>query len=122
METRLLVELDLFSGVPNPCWELSAEERGELRARLKHLRPAAPPGVGDVLGYRGFLVYAAGPGGARQPWLRVQARTIHVLAGQPAGTWHDVHGLETWLQDLTRNRGMELPPNAVQPQPRTKLR
>lgn len=52
----MLVELDIFSGRPNPRWELDepvAQEVRELQHRLKVAtdRPPEPPG----LGYRGFV-------------------------------------------------------------------
>jgi hypothetical protein len=52
----MLVELDIFSGRPNPRWQLD-EPSGRRLAELHHgLRPAVerppdPPG----LGYRGFI-------------------------------------------------------------------
>jgi hypothetical protein len=56
-----LVELDLFSGRPNPTWELddrSAQQLAQLIESLPptHLPPPEPPG----LGYRGFRVSAGG--------------------------------------------------------------
>jgi hypothetical protein len=52
----VLVELDVFSGRPNPRWELddrASQELRQLQSRLTKAREAAaePPG----LGYRGFL-------------------------------------------------------------------
>ena len=51
----MLVELDIFSGRPNPVWRLDDRAAGEVRRRLAALSPsparaADPPG----LGYRGF--------------------------------------------------------------------
>jgi len=51
------VEIDLFSGRPNPAWTLDGGEAHGLRAILADLsqtsrRPPEPPG----LGYRGFQV------------------------------------------------------------------
>ncbi len=55
------VELDAFSGRPNPRWELSAEQASEYQTRFGALRPAASPSTGgDGLGYRGFIVRANG--------------------------------------------------------------
>lgn len=50
-----IVELDIFSGRPNPRWELSLPDVRSLRSLQRFLRPASsapfePPG----LGYRGF--------------------------------------------------------------------
>ena len=51
----MLVELDAFSGRPNPRWELDeprSQKLRQLQSRLKASRqaPAEPP----ALGYRGF--------------------------------------------------------------------
>jgi hypothetical protein len=52
----MLVELDAFSGQPNPRWPLTESEAAELLRLIAGLAPAAggsslrPPG----LGYRGF--------------------------------------------------------------------
>lgn len=61
----MLVELDVFSGKPNPRWTL--DESGSARLRqlqgaltLARRPPPEPPG----LGYRGF-VYSDPPGHAR---------------------------------------------------------
>lgn len=52
----MLVELDVFSGRPNPRWELDEQRSQELRQLERRLTPARqaapePPG----LGYRGFV-------------------------------------------------------------------
>ncbi len=51
------VELDIFSGRPNPEWELQEHEVAELESIIKRSSPSQgkvdPPG----LGYRGFIVY-----------------------------------------------------------------
>ena len=51
----MLFELDIFSGQPNPVWELSESDSLALQGLQDALRtyseePSAPPG----LGYRGF--------------------------------------------------------------------
>ena len=52
----MIVELDVFSGRPNPRWQLDEAGAAELSDLHHHLevaaaRPTEPPG----LGYRGFL-------------------------------------------------------------------
>lgn len=50
------VEIDVFSGRPNPRWKLSRSEVIELQNRIKALRqPTAAPPV-PALGFRGFVV------------------------------------------------------------------
>lgn len=56
------VEVDLYSGRPNPAWSLTPEEVAQLVRRVDGLAPAdeaEPPGR---LGYRGlrFQLYAQG--------------------------------------------------------------
>ena len=56
------VELDIFSGRPNPRWNLTATEEAELVERLLDRSvPIGPMSISDgKLGYRGFLVRASG--------------------------------------------------------------
>lgn len=57
----MFVELDAFSGRPNPRWTLTETEAAELRRLITGLAPApgggsfSPPG----LGYRGFRLEGA---------------------------------------------------------------
>ncbi len=51
----MLVELDVFSGLPNPRWRLDERHHRqflELRGRLSAAPPAPDP---PQLGYRGFV-------------------------------------------------------------------
>ncbi len=51
------VELDIFSGRPNPRWELSSETAQELRNKLADLSEGAPLRPQTTgLGYRGLIV------------------------------------------------------------------
>lgn len=57
------VELDIFSGRPNPTWKLSAEETSQFLGLLREL-PSTEPGWFDAgLGYRGFAVSFQDPQG-----------------------------------------------------------
>jgi hypothetical protein len=52
-----LVELDLFSGRPNPTWELDDRRAQELQNLIEGLPPTdLPPPEPPGLGYRGFRV------------------------------------------------------------------
>jgi hypothetical protein len=49
------VELDLYSGQPNPCWDLDAIAVRWLRQRCQRLpRAPGPAAAPPALGYRGF--------------------------------------------------------------------
>jgi len=52
----MLVELDIFSGRPNPRFELDEHATRELRLLLRRLVPStATPPEPPGLGYRGFI-------------------------------------------------------------------
>jgi hypothetical protein len=52
----MLVELDIFSGRPNPTWELDERASGRLReAHAALLQTTVPPPELPGLGYRGFV-------------------------------------------------------------------
>lgn len=56
---ELLVELNVFSGRPNPHWTLAGEPLAEIVRRVRAGAPtdASPP---TRLGYRGFVLRAGG--------------------------------------------------------------
>jgi hypothetical protein len=96
------VELDAFSGRPNPRWQLSVEEARDLEARLSGLERADGAKLPDVgLGYRGFYIHY--PDGQR----------IHVVQGliafphgeQSRVLYRDVRSAETALKAQAIARG-----------------
>lgn len=72
----LNVELDIYSGTPNPEWTLSGEQERELLDRLTAqpwlMAPVAE--ASDLLGYRGFLVSLAKEDD--ESWSRMRADAI----------------------------------------------
>ena len=57
-QMKISIELDVFSGRPNPFWELNPSESGELLKELSPL-PEADKNKAeffDGLGYRGFII------------------------------------------------------------------
>lgn len=94
---RVEVELDVYSGRPNPTWVLSDEDSAELRRRIEALPPTTGSAPTGNLGYRGFLVrLTEGAEPAR-------IRQIVLL---PDGSARDAAGraLERWLLDTGRGR------------------
>ena len=52
----MIVELDVFSGRPNPRWHLDEDQAAEVAELLRRLAPAPTGRVEPpALGYRGFL-------------------------------------------------------------------
>ena len=102
------VELDAFSGRPNPTWLLDAAEIAQLRGRLAGL-PRAPgetlPDRG--LGYRGFRVRLQGE--ASDAAQTVYVTNGLVSRGENGEVYRDTHDLEGWLQENARTRGYPVP-------------
>lgn len=54
----MVVELDIFSGQPNPRWELSGESARIFTEKLRSLPARSGPAhMFDGLGYRGLIVH-----------------------------------------------------------------
>ena len=93
------VELDIFSGRPNPSWQLSPERAAELAAKLQGLSEKTQPAQDPGLGYRGFT-------------LRDGSRTVRIFQGRvttqsqtPPVTYKDTAGIESDLIAEARKQG-----------------
>ncbi len=98
------VELDLFSGRPNPTWPLTAEESQDLLARISRLSPGGGGPVPAGLGYRGFIVYRVETG-RPQRWMRVGRGTIWMTGQKETQPYRDTEGIEDWLRNQAIARG-----------------
>ena len=58
ISARVHVELDIFSGNPNPVWILSEADGVLFLKKLAMLPQASAKELDDNLGYRGFIVKA----------------------------------------------------------------
>lgn len=92
------VELDAFSGRPNPVWTLNNTQVRELQALLAGATEAVavPP---EGLGYRGFVVRSTGAEG--QATQRVYAGTVQ----RGAAACADTRDAEAWLIRLATAQG-----------------
>ena len=92
------VELDVFSGRPNPAWGLTAGQAAQfagLLAALPEAPAAAPPGQ---LGYRGFIVQLTDPATQAATTVQVYGGTVWVTAGADTAQRADQgRALERWL-------------------------
>jgi hypothetical protein len=87
------IELDIFSGRPNPRWTLDAAESKEFLTRLlDRTVPMAPITSREGLGYRGFICTATGNTAATLParHLPTSFRVRDGLASDPSA--------ESWLR------------------------
>jgi hypothetical protein len=98
------IELDAFSGRPNPRWELTRAQETEFQKRLHALKKSrASAVVGDGLGYRGFVVRPNGQPVNGYDQVRLYRGTVVVRRGDHSETYSDPErGLERWLLDSAR--------------------
>ncbi|MEG4092531.1 hypothetical protein [Microcoleus sp. Pol12B4] len=60
-DKKMQVEVDMFSGRPNPHWELTVQESQQFTQRLQSLSTHQGEGaVNEGLGYRGLIVRESG--------------------------------------------------------------
>ncbi|MCE7929701.1 MAG: hypothetical protein DYG91_14580 [Chloroflexi bacterium CFX7] len=92
------VTLQIFSGVPNPTWELSDAQAREFASRLASLNSrtlSKPPGIAGGLGYRGFVVESSREP-TLDPFIYVHANVIDLARLSLNLLDNDVQ-LEEWL-------------------------
>ena len=96
MSTSVEVELDIFSGMPNPTWVLTKAEADSFVAQLAALpRTSATELLGN-LGYRGFIVHVTQ--GADTQLIRIQKGKVHISSGAMSVYASDKdRKLERWL-------------------------
>jgi hypothetical protein len=90
------VELDIFSGRPNPRWSMRADQApvlATLFAAAPHVQPVEAPG----LGYRGFLIHLRTGDPAVPQTIRVYAGTLTATIAGGEVTVADERGLEQLL-------------------------
>lgn len=89
------VELDIFSGRPNPRWTLDGREEAELIERMsdRTVSFVAPNDTDGYLGYRGFVLKATGNTAAV-----LQSRGLPTEFRVRDGLGHTIDlGAESWL-------------------------
>jgi hypothetical protein len=94
--SRIEVELDIFSGNPNPAWTLSDADSAQFLEKLATLPAASPAEFDTNLGYRGFIVRIANA--TESSVVRIQRGMVHVLrAGKDLYYSGAQRDLERWL-------------------------
>ncbi len=98
------IEIDLFSGRPNPGWTLTDAEATELRDLLARASVTSFTPMQEGLGYRGFLIHGMGSGGMAGH-VRVFQGLILREGSHADQAWRDEAGAESWLHRLAVVRG-----------------
>ena len=103
------VEIDVYSGRPNPVWELDAVQSAELAAKLQALPAAGAGALPDGLGYRGLRLRPQTSGTAvpaAAGLIEIGAGRVHMTRAD--GTTRQLadpgRALERWLIDTARGR------------------
>lgn len=93
---RMIVEIDIFSGRPNPRWELSPEQTLEFQQKISALHRQTPSSPAfDGLGYRGLIVRDPGNPGS---FFKIGfGRILHVKDGTKSYYSDEGRSLEKWL-------------------------
>jgi hypothetical protein len=95
------VELDAFSGRPNPKWTLSPEKASEFLAKIKALPVAGDaPHIPD-LGFRGFILKSG------DRLMRVYGARVIIETPGAARIYRDTAGIQAELTAEARRRGFE---------------
>jgi hypothetical protein len=98
---RCEIELDIFSGMPNPTWTLTDAEAVTFVERLAALRRAAASHLSGNLGYRGFIVQCTAR--ADSQLIQVQTGKVHITEGSTKAYADDEdRQLERWLLSTGR--------------------
>ena len=96
MSARVQVELDIFSGNPNPVWILSGTDGDLYLKKLAMLPQASAKELHDDLGYRGFIVKVTNE--TEESLVRVQNGTIQLSQNDTNVYYRDQNRhLERWL-------------------------
>ncbi len=102
---KINVELDIFSGRPNPSWELSSEEVSELVRYMDGLIPVSQPAVASILGYRGFVISNIGKITGLPVKIHVFNGILTVTENGSTNYYKDVNNVENWLIGKAKEHG-----------------
>ena len=98
MPKRVEVELDIFSGMPNPTWNLTDAQAAAFVQRLEATPKGPAVTLSGRLGYRGFVVQVMIDGQTQV--VRVQNGFVQTSIGTTDAFARDVgRALERWLLD-----------------------
>ena len=97
--TTSKVELDIFSGIPNPTWMLTFSEASDLTSRISRLDPTEETGQRpENLGYRGFIVQTIAASSSTVQTIRAYHGIVEVVDSTKTAYYLDPQRqIELWL-------------------------
>jgi hypothetical protein len=97
--------LDVFSGRPNPSWELTPQDAKELARRLTGLAPANRALAEGGLGYRGLTIANPDKTAGLPAQISVFNGVIGLSENERTTYYNDTNSVEDWLIRLARQQG-----------------
>jgi hypothetical protein len=96
ISSRVEVELDIFSGNPNPVWILPETDAVLFLKKLAMLPKASATELSDNLGYRGFIIKVINE--SEESLVRIQNGTVQFSQSSTNVYYSDQNRhLERWL-------------------------
>jgi hypothetical protein len=95
MQARVQVELDIFSGMPNPTWVLTDAEADRFLEKLAAMPRISAAGLSGNLGYRGFILQVTQ--GADTQWVRIQRGIVQISNDAQIYAGDEGRELERWV-------------------------
>ena len=103
MSASCEVELDIFSGMPNPTWILTNAAADNFLKQLAALPPTSARELSGNLGYRGFIVQCTE--GENTRLIRIQKGIVHISEGETNVYAYDANReLERWVLNTGRSQ------------------
>lgn len=96
------IEIDVFSGRPNPSWKPPAKDVAALIEAVSTETSVSCGPSPDSLGYKGFVITIKGADGHTQQ-LRAYAGTLWF--NKPEKCYRDIHQLESLLIQQAKSNG-----------------
>lgn len=95
------VEIDIFSGLPNPQWQLTAAQTAEFDQLLVDLSPIkqVPPALTN-LGFRGVIVHR----NLNESYIVYKNQVWNSLTQNPVVYEDNQQALSTWLLTLSQHQ------------------
>jgi len=103
---KIEVELDIFSGRPNPMWGLSDAQIEELKVKLDTPYPTTKPKqMPPIFGYRGFLLTNLSKVQTIPEQLHLFDGVLTITDKEITNYYKDVSNIEEWLINQASERG-----------------
>ena len=99
------VELDIFSGEPNPAWPLSEKQVEELKKKMEATSSSDQGEKPPILGYRGFIITNPGKIPSIPERTRIYAGILTATVEGKREYRKDADGIEEWFIEYAREQG-----------------